>query len=466
MGASRQSASVDFGITMRVHERAVIASDGFRYARTEQFFFLYLLLAWQRRLPNAPDEGYVGCDLIRRLPYWEKNSLASVGKQIRRHVVQLERQARNVIDYRQRIKGPFRLAIRPDAIRFDVTPGEVRRLLDLPLLQGPGRPEDAPALYCFVQAMCQGNAAFDAGVLDQARIAYEEALAAARTPEQEVATLQKVGRTLERQAQYDRARVCYLKALRLQDQHPELDDSITARTHLFLGWLDYRQGRSARARGHYYRALDLARGKRDDWLLGNLYNGLGLLQKREDEYPDALALFRTALDYWCRADYAYGMAAVYANIGTVYKRWGDHLRDHGFRTEARTRYRQAVEWLTRCTEFSASARLGQDTSEAECMLAEAYLELGDLDRAWVMAQAAREIAQKAGNQVDLAEATFTLGKLSALKGDKEDAERYLRDATTRFEQLGHMDRAADARLRLNALAGQMVLRRSGRGGSR
>ncbi len=67
------------------------ASDGFRYPLTEQFFFLYLLLAWQRRLPNAPDEGYVGCDLIRRLPYWDKNSLASVGKQIQRDDGKLKR---------------------------------------------------------------------------------------------------------------------------------------------------------------------------------------------------------------------------------------------------------------------------------------------------------------------------------------------------------------------------------------
>jgi predicted RNA binding protein YcfA (HicA-like mRNA interferase family) len=95
------------------------------------------------------------------------------------------------------------------------------------------------------------------------------------------------------------------------------------------------------------------------------------------------------------------------------------------------------------------------------MLAEAYLELGELDCAWAMAQEAREMSQKAGAQLDLAEATFMLGKLTALKGDKEAAARCLRDATTRFEELGHTGRAADVRLRLNALAGQIVLQRSG-----
>jgi tetratricopeptide (TPR) repeat protein len=229
-----------------------------------------------------------------------------------------------------------------------------------------------------------------------------------------------------------------------------LDDSTTARTCLFLGWLEYRQGKYVRAREHFYRALDLARGKRDDWLLGNLYNGLGLLQKREDEYPDALALFRTALDYWCRADYAYGIAAVYANIGTVYKRWGNHLRDHGLSEQARPQYQRAVEWLARCLEFSASARLGEDTSEAQNVLAEVYFELGDFDKAWTMASEAQQVAQKAGNQLDLAEATVILGKLHAVQDDRVQAERFLDDAAARFQRLGHTDRVAEITRQRNA----------------
>lgn len=69
-----------------------------------------------------------------------------------------------------------------------------------------------------------------------------------------------------------------------------------------------------------------------------------------------------------------------------------------------------------------------------------------------MAQAAREIAQKAGNQVDLAEATLTVGKLYAVRGDREEAERCLKDSVALFERLGHMERADEGRRQLNALA--------------
>lgn len=189
----------------------------------------------------------------------------------------------------------------------------------------------------------------------------------------------------------------------------------------------------------------MARGKRDDWLLGNLYNGLGLLEKRAEVFEEALTRFRAALDYWCRADYPYGVGAAYANIGTTYVAWGNQLRDARLPTEARSRYRRAVEWLERCLEFSAAARLGEDTSEAQVVLAEAYLGLGEQDRAWTMACAARDAAEKAGNQLDLASARSLLGTVHQLKGQHREAEACWQDAAARFERLGHPARAARIR---------------------
>ena len=151
-------------------------------------------------------------------------------------------------------------------------------------------------------------------------------------------------------------------------------------------------------------------------------------------------MFRTALDRWCRADCAYGVAAAYANIGSTHARWGNHLRDHRVTDQAQGQYRRAVEWLERCLKFSARARLGEDTSQAQGMLAEVHLELGDLDRAWAMATAAHEAAKRAGNELDLASATFILGKLHAVAGDAEQARVLLGEAKTRFEGLGRRER--------------------------
>jgi len=96
-------------LMIQVRERAVTAADRGRYAVSARFFFLYLLLAWQRC--SGGGEEYVRCDVIRRLPHWERNTLDSVGKQIRRHVVAMQRQGRNIIQYVKAVSGPFRLAV-------------------------------------------------------------------------------------------------------------------------------------------------------------------------------------------------------------------------------------------------------------------------------------------------------------------------------------------------------------------
>jgi len=300
--------------------------------------------------------------------------------------------------------------------------------------------------------MTEGNASFDAGALDGARAAYDRALATSRTPEQKVAALQKLGRTLERQGRYAEARSLYSGCIRLQRDHPELDQSTTARTQLFLGWLDYRQGKYDPARERFGAALELGRGKRDDWLLGNVYNGLGLLEKRAEVFEEALARFRTALDYWCRVDYPYGVAAAYANTGNTYLSWGNQLRDARLTTESRSRYRRAVEWLARCLEFGAGARLGEDTSEAQVALAEAFLGLGERDRAWEMARAGRDAAQEAGNQLDLASALAVMASVLWVKGAREEASVCAEDAAARFDQLGHPARAAKIRQALEKKA--------------
>jgi hypothetical protein len=138
------------------------------------------MTALQLRDQNGPQRS----DAILPGLHWERNTLDSVGKQIRRHVVAMQRQGRNVIEYVKAVSGPFRLAVSRRFIRFDVPPAEVRQMLDIELAQDAGRREDADALYQFVQAMTEGNASFEAGALDDARAAYERALAASPTSQQ------------------------------------------------------------------------------------------------------------------------------------------------------------------------------------------------------------------------------------------------------------------------------------------
>jgi hypothetical protein len=73
------------------------------------------------------------------------------------------------------------------------------------------------------------------------------------------------------------------------------------------------------------------------------------------------------------------------------------------------------------TGVEEGVRLGDDTSEAQAGLAEAYLGLDEPGQAWSMAYAARDAAEKAGNQLDLASALSVLG-VYGFQGQLREAE--------------------------------------------
>ncbi len=146
------------------------------------------------------------------------------------------------------------------------------------------------------------------------------------------------------------------------------------------------------------------------------------------------------------------MAAAYVNIGNTYLSRGNQLRVARLTTEARSRRRRAVDWLARPPGFRAGSRLGEDTSEAQVAPGEAFLGLGERNRAWEMARAGRDAARKAANQLDLAAAFAVMASVLWLKGDREKAAACAGDTAARFDQLGHPAHAVKIRQDLEKTA--------------
>jgi len=122
-----------------------------------------------------------------------------------------------------------------------------------------------------------------------------------------------------------------------------------------------------------------------------------------------------------------------------------------------TPYGAAAAWLRQCLELSATAKLGNDTSEAECVLAETYLELGELDAALEMAMKAHEISARAGNRIDLANATLVLGKLHLLKRDAKQGGELITVATKKLLSLAGPERLEQVRRSLKRLGQKMPI---------
>ena len=99
----------EIALIVNVRDAKVCAGDGYAYPLTKRFRYLYYYLALRRLEDPMGRGGYVLPEEVLMLPSWGKNNVVSVGKQIRRHKLEMDKVGRNIIDAQQKIYGPFRL---------------------------------------------------------------------------------------------------------------------------------------------------------------------------------------------------------------------------------------------------------------------------------------------------------------------------------------------------------------------
>ncbi|MDQ7828507.1 MAG: hypothetical protein QN122_04925 [Armatimonadota bacterium] len=152
-------------VSLQAHE---LRLGGRRLGLTPKFLDLYAFLALQRLQGN---HRFLTAADIRALPHWSRSKAASVGKEIRRHVSQVQRRGWRLIESpRGALTQLFRLALGPEAIAFDVPLAEVRAHLLLEVAQ-PVTLDDAEARYVLGSALAEAEWALDRGVLDEAEAA-------------------------------------------------------------------------------------------------------------------------------------------------------------------------------------------------------------------------------------------------------------------------------------------------------
>lgn len=82
-------------------------------------FEWFLLLAFMRRTQRATD-GWVTLAQIQKLPLWRAISKPNIGTNVGRYASALRAEGLEILDYKKLWRGPYRLALDPTAIHFDV----------------------------------------------------------------------------------------------------------------------------------------------------------------------------------------------------------------------------------------------------------------------------------------------------------------------------------------------------------
>jgi tetratricopeptide (TPR) repeat protein len=424
--------------------------DGYRYPLSKRFFYLYVYLAYQRSINNRDDGGFVDLEKIRHLPFWEKNSIESVGKQIRRHVMEMEKAGKNVIEAQQKIKGPFRLTLQTRKISFDVEAQAIKEYLGLDQLAIFYAEENEENFFKYINAITHGDIHFNEGLLARATRNFQQAMEQSTTSQQKIVAMQRLGRTYERLGNYDEALKTHRAAIKVLKKGTHADYYDLALTYNNLAWLYYRKGNLKSAEKTYYLALNLIRGKMHNDLLGKINNGLGILYDLRGKYEEALGYFKNALALSCYESDFYGVSAAYFNIGNINKKKADEIVDRQkvitkeVPRPAKEFYMQAIEWAEKCIKLTERSGVGDETSQDRILVSYCCYVLRNYSKALKYAEEAEKMATHAGNVRDMALSCKILGDIlwETDEKDKFKSLEFFKRSLELYQKLGDKNNVA------------------------
>ena len=435
-------------------------SSGFRYPLSKRFFYLYVYLAYQRSKQIEDKGGFVELEKIRHLPFWEKNSLESVGKQIRRHMIKMEQIGKNLIEAQQKINGPYRLMIAPQKINIDVDAQTISEYLRLNKLAVYYAKEQKENFYGYIETIIQGDIHFNEGLLNRAEISFEQALNKSTTVDQKIIAMHRLGRTYERLGNYRKVLKIYQSAIKILKKEAHADYYNLALTYNNLAWLYYRKNNFKLAEKTYYLVLNLIRGRTHNDLLGKVNNGLGILYDLQGKYEEAIGFFENSLALTCSESDFYSVSATYFNIGNSYKKRADEFLKRRKKItkelpgQAEKLYLQAIAWAEKCIHLTDLARVGDETSQDRILVSHCYFMLGNHSKALEYAEDAEKMATKAGNTRDIALSCKILGDiyLATDKDGKVKAQNFYKRSLDNYQKLGDKIQIAKLQLKMEMIS--------------
>jgi tetratricopeptide (TPR) repeat protein len=423
-------------ITLRIN-----LADGVVYANDKpvrlspRFFRLYCLLAVARLESEFSDGGYVESERIHTLPGWQNNELLSIGKQLRRHIRQLEERGLHLVEAIQKTGGPYRLGLTRNQIRIIGKRSAIPGILGHAAHSESFFAETEQDLYTFVEHLSRGTIAIDDGSLDVALRQFKAASKRNVTTSLRALALLNLARVYEKRQQLSKAAALCDETIHWLRTAKAGSSSAMARAHAQQAWIQLQQSAIKQARRQYQRALVRVTGSEEYRLLGDIHNGLGMIEKREGHFAEAFSSFRRALENWTLAQYLYGIQASYFNIGHIQYLWAKALFNVDSRA-AKKRLELARQWIEHCISLCNLAGTGFDANDAEVLLASIYRRTGHLDKALAYAHSAQKIAEVSGNPRHMLDAYLALLKVHEETGNQKAIDQLMREARASLDADG------------------------------
>jgi tetratricopeptide (TPR) repeat protein len=223
---------------------------------------------------------------------------------------------------------------------------------------------------------------------------------------------------------YPQSQKHYLEALNI---FTELDDKAgLSRTYQNLGVVTDLSHQLDKAMEYYQIALQLEQesGKTDD--LASIYNNMAIVEYKKQNLPQAIDMMKTVLYYNKKDNNPTGLLVSYMNIGSFY------ITDK--------KYTMALAYLDSVLTIIEQYPDKQSEINLYFNYSQAWLELGNLDRALEYSKRNLDLAKELGSFKLLAEAWSNSAKVLESKGDYQTALIHYRNYKLYNDSLYNQER--------------------------
>jgi tetratricopeptide (TPR) repeat protein len=410
---------------LSVIDNSIILDDGIRVSVSPKFFDLYLFLAYKRKTDEAC-QGYVDSEEILSLPRWATDDILSIGKEIRRHELRMEKKMSiSFVHCQQKIKGPFRFANKPKEIIFSEGIEAARNRLPVDLML-PKSSDNSGLYFRYVELMTDGHITFDRKeLLEEALGKFRSADSCAATLPQRVAAGISTARILERMGDYAHA-IAVLERLRKLIRRAGDQEYLSKSTVLMLqAWNHYRWAIGEGAAtidpadaldrchlAHLNKAERCAcqglaelHNRRHYYVLGHIYNTMGKIREAKRDLREAEIFYHMSLDNWLLAEDMFLIGAAYYNLGHLRRiRTDVTVIEMRFYLKAKlpkhilSEYADAKQLVTKGIELLRLIGVENRSTKDHAELALIEARLGNVNAALSAITKAKDMAESSGRK--------------------------------------------------------------------
>jgi len=274
------------------------------------------------------------------------------------------------------------------------------------------------------------------GEYDAALQAYDRALAIEKQragPDQHrrvAEQLRKIGRTWERKADYDEALRWLGLALAELDMDPHTARvPERARVYNDMGWVNYRQGQSQKARSWALRALEILEGTEYYQDIASAYNRLVAVYYQTGRWAEATEFAEKSLKLREQIGYTYGVASSLSNLAALLIIQGAWDR--------------ALEYVQRSLKYSEEMGDAEGVAVAYNNLGLIYRDQGNFTQAEQSLNRSLEVAGQIRNPLLMAFAYTNLGHLALVRGRYRNALGFLERSRSLAAEVGSQEQVAE-----------------------